>query len=62
VVLELGEELFDRIEVGRVFRQKQQPCAGGADRLAHRLALVAAEVVEDDDVAGLSVGTSTSST
>ena len=29
-VLELGEDLFDRVEVGGVFRQQDQLGAGGA--------------------------------
>jgi hypothetical protein len=33
-MLELGEDLLDRIEVGRVFRQEQQLGAGRADELA----------------------------
>jgi len=45
-VLELGEELLDRIEVGAVGRQEQEM---GADR-ARRLPLMAAEIVEDDQV------------
>ena len=52
-VLELGEGLFDGIEVWAVGRQEEEPGAGGADRLAYGLALVASEIVEDDDVAGL---------
>ena len=51
-VLELGKSLFDGIEVGAVGRQEEEPGAGGADRLAHGLAFVAAEIVEDDDVTG----------
>ena len=51
-VLDLGEGLLDRIEVRRVRRQEPQPRPGLADRSADGLALVAAEVVEDDEVAG----------
>ena len=51
-VFELGEDLLDRVEVGRVGRQEEQLGAGGADRSADRLAFVAAEIVHDDDVAG----------
>ena len=62
-VLELGEDLLDRVQIGRVFRQEEELGAGGADGVAHRLALVAAEIVHDDDVAGrASVGTRTFST
>ena len=51
--LELGEDLLDGIEVGTVGRQEEQLGAGGADGAAHGLAFVAAEIVHDDDVAGL---------
>jgi hypothetical protein len=51
--LELGEHLFDRIEVGRVFRQEHEARPDGSDGLSHRLSLVGAEIVEDDDVARL---------
>ena len=50
-MLELGEELLDRVEVGAVGRQEEEMGAGGPDGAAGGLALVAAEIVEDDDVA-----------
>ena len=50
--LELGEDLRDRVEIGRVARQEEQLGAGAADQAAHRLALVTAEIVHDDDIAG----------
>ena len=50
-VLELGEDLLDRVQVGRVLRQEEQFGTGGANELPHRLAFVAAEIVHDDDVA-----------
>jgi hypothetical protein len=50
-VLDLGEGLLDRIEVGRVGRQVPEPGAGGLDRLPDSRRLVGAEIVEDDDVA-----------
>jgi len=50
-VLQLGEELFDRIEVGRVFRQEEQLGAGGTNGTSDRVPLVAAEIVHHDDVA-----------
>ena len=50
-MFELGEDLLDGIEVGRVLGQEDQFGAGLADRLAYRLALVAAEIIHDDDVA-----------
>ena len=55
-VLDLCESLFDRVEVGRVRRQEPQLCAGAADYLTDWPALVAAEAVDDDDVAGLEGG------
>ena len=56
-VLELGEDLLDRVEIGAVGRQEDQ-LARRPLRMAARtaLALVAAEIVHDHDVAGLSVG------
>lgn len=52
-VLDLGEGLFDRIEVRRVWRQIPEPCAGSSNEAAQRSRLVAAEIVQDDDVAWL---------
>jgi hypothetical protein len=43
-MLELGEYLFDRVQVGRVFRQQKKPCAGFADGVTNRGAV--GEVVE----------------
>jgi hypothetical protein len=51
--LELGEDLLDWIEVGRVFRQEHEARPDGSDGLSHRLSLMGAEIVEDDDVARL---------
>ncbi len=51
-VLELGEHLLDRVAVGGVFGQQEQRGAGATDGPAHGLALVAAQIVHDDDVAG----------
>ena len=50
-VLELGEDLFDRIEVGTVGRQIDQLGAFGFDRFFDAGDLVAGQVIEDDDVA-----------
>ncbi len=50
-VLQLGEDLLDGIEVGRVFRQEEELGAGGADGVANGSPLVAAEIVHHDDVA-----------
>lgn len=51
--LEFGEHHLDRIEIGAVRRQEEQMGAGIADGVARRLALVAAEIVEDDDIAAI---------
>src|ERR1700692_651235 len=50
-VFDFGEDLLDRIEVGAVGRQEEQVSSPGADGVAGWLALVTAEVVEDDDLA-----------
>ena len=50
-MFELGEDLFDRVEVGGVFRQEEELGAGRADQSPYGLALVTAEIVHDDDVA-----------
>jgi hypothetical protein len=50
---ELGEDLLDGVEVGRVFRQEDEAGSDIPDRLAHRLSPVGAEIVEDHDVARL---------
>lgn len=55
-MLDLGEGLLDRIEVGGVFRQEPQPRPGRRDGIADGLGFVGTEIVEDDDVAGLEVG------
>ena len=51
-MFELGEDLFDGIEVRAVGRQEQKPCSSGPDCGPDGGLLVAREVVEDDDVAG----------
>jgi hypothetical protein len=55
-VLELGEDLFDRVEVWAVGRQEDQVGAPGPDGGSRGLGFVAAEVVQDDDVARLQGG------
>ena len=50
-MLDLGEGLLDRIEVGGVRRQIPEPCTDGLDEMAQRAGFVAAEIVHDDDVA-----------
>ena len=50
-MFELGEELLDRVQIGRVFRQVEESGAGAADGTTHGVGLVRAEIVHDDDVA-----------
>ena len=50
-VFELGEDLLDRIEIGAVRRQEEEPRADAADCGANRRFLVARQIVHDDDVA-----------
>jgi len=47
-----GECLLDRVEVGRIGRQAAEMGIGAADGVADDPALMAAEIVEDDEVAG----------
>src|SRR3982074_827183 len=47
------EDLFDGLEVGGMGRQEQKPLSASSDGAAHCLALVATEIIEDDDVARL---------
>ena len=49
-MLELGEDLLDRIEIGAIGRQEEQMGSLCADDIASSLAFVAPEIVEDDDV------------
>ena len=51
-VFELGEDLLDRVEVRRVFRQEEEPGSHRADQLADGFALMAAKIVQDDNVTG----------
>ncbi len=50
-MFELGEDLFDGIEIGAIGRQEQEMRTDGPDGGSGGLAFVRAEVVEDDDVA-----------
>jgi hypothetical protein len=50
-MFELGEDLFDGIEVGAVGRQEDEVGAFGSDDCASGLTFVAAEIVQDDDIA-----------
>jgi hypothetical protein len=49
---EFGEGHFDGIEVGRIWREIEEDCAGGLDEGAHLGDLVGGQVVHDDEVAG----------
>ena len=51
-VFELGEDLFDRIQVRAIGWEEQEACASCPDGGADGGILVAGEVVQDDDVAG----------
>jgi len=50
-VLKLGEDLFDRVQVGRVLGQKEEFGSGATDGAANGFALVAAEIVHDHQIA-----------
>ena len=54
--LELGEPLLDRVEIGAVGGQVEQTGSGVFDRRSDALDLVARQIVEDDDIAGLELG------
>lgn len=49
-MLEFGEELFDRIEIGAIGWQEEEVCLFLSDRLSGCLALVRAQIVQDDDI------------
>jgi len=51
--LELGEDLLDRVQIGRIGRQEEELRADRPDGRANGCALVASQIVHDDDVAGL---------
>lgn len=53
---ELRKDLLDGIEVGAVGREEEHPCACSSDGGAHGLSLVATQIIEDHDVAGLERG------
>ena len=55
-VLDFGEGLLDRIEVGRVWRQVPESCSCGLDHLADGDRLVGAKIIHDDNVAGFERG------
>lgn len=55
-MFEFGENLLDRVQIGRIFRQEKQPGASLADRLTDGFAPMTAEIVHDDDVAWMKRG------
>src|SRR5947209_556123 len=55
-LFELGEDLLDRVEIGAIGQEEKEPCTGSPDRGADGLAFVAAQIVENDDVASLQHG------
>ena len=55
-VLDLGEDLLDRVQVWRVFRQEEEFGAGRADELAYGFGFMTAKIVHDYDVAGMKRG------
>jgi hypothetical protein len=50
-VFQLGEDLFDRVQIGRVFGKEEQLGAGRPDRPANGFSFVAAKVIHDYEVA-----------
>ena len=50
-VLQLDEDLFDRIEIGRVFGKEEKLGVGRPDCPANGFSLVAAKIVHDHEVA-----------
>ena len=52
-MFEFGEELFDRVQIGRVFRQEEEVRARRTDSAADSTAFVRAEIVHDHDITGL---------
>jgi hypothetical protein len=50
---QLGEHLLDGIEIWTIGRQEEKVRADRTDGPAHGVALVATEIVHDDDIAGL---------
>lgn len=54
--LELGEHLFDGVQIGGVWRQEEQPDARRFEQIAHTAAFMAAQVIDHDDAARLQFG------
>lgn len=51
VGFEFCERHLDRIEIRRISRQEQEPCAAFGERVSGALAFVRIEIVEDHDIA-----------
>jgi len=49
-VFEFGEDLFDGVQIGTIWRQEEQPCSCFADGGPDGLCLVAAEIVHDHNI------------
>src|ERR1700691_4187322 len=54
--LQLRPSVLDRIEVGRVARKEDEARTSGLHQIAYACGLVGTELVENDDVAGLQLG------
>ena len=52
-MFDLGEGLFDWVQVRRVLGQEPQAGTGVFDHVAHGRGFVAAEIVENNDIAGV---------
>lgn len=55
-MFDLGEDLFNGVEIRGVGRQEPEPSPCGANGVSHGLAFVAPQIVENDDVARLKRG------
>lgn len=54
--LELGKSHFDWVQIRRVWRQEQKPGPGFADGSLDFGILMARQIIQDDEVAGLQLG------
>ena len=50
-MFELGEDLLDGVQIGRVWRQEQQARANASDRIADGGLFVAAQIIHDHYIA-----------
>jgi hypothetical protein len=51
-VFQLGKDLLDRVQIGRIWRQEKELGASGSDSASDGGLFVAGQIVHDDDVAG----------